>query len=241
MNSALEPLYGVAASLAGSPFVGITRLQDSRTPGFIQPLPSPMDDDLGLDLVLQAWVVGLTGLPGSLVRPRWQPAPPPMPDQGVNWCAIGILNQVADDNEWTGHVPLGGDGLGVTTMQRHEELEGLASFYGSAAAGYAGLLRDNSQIDQNRDILDPHGIQFVGAGEIRIVPDLINQIWVRRADITVSLRRQITRTYPLRTLLSSPLAMADGAHLGQSSSSSAPSGALTDGTGKAITDGATNP
>ena len=209
MNRALDALYGSAAGMAALPFPGTARVSDTRSVGVLRPAVPFPDDDLALDIVLQAWIVGLTGLAGSLVRPRWQPAPPPMPDQDVNWCAIGILNQTADDNNWTGHNGAGDGGIGSSTMQRHELLDGLATFYGPASSGYAGLVRDNSQMDQNNDMLDPHGIAFVGAGEIRIVPDLINQIWVRRADLPLVLRRQITRTYPVRTLLSAPSSTID--------------------------------
>lgn len=179
-------------------------MSDSTGPGFLSSTSSPPDDDQALDVVLQAWVVGLTGLPGSLVRPRWQLAPPPQPDQTVNWCAIGVLTQQPDANEAMVHTPAGGAGLGTSMMQRHEELEALASFYGPAAGGYAGLVRDNSRIGQNRDWLTVHGIQLVGTGTIHIVPDLVNQLWVRRADIDITFRRQINREFPLRTLLAAP-------------------------------------
>lgn len=177
-------------------------MSDSTHPGTLQPIDVlPPDDDAALDAVLQTWIVSLTGLPGSLVRPRWQPAPPPEPDQGTNWCAIGIMSQVPDANNWERQNPLGGGGLGDHTAQRHEELEALVTLYGPSAAGYAGLVQDNSQIDQNRALLDAHGIQLIGTGIIRIVPELINQIFVRRVDLSIGFRRQIDRTYAIRTLL----------------------------------------
>ena len=206
----------------------------SADPGILQPDSLLLADDLALDLVLQAWIVALTGLPGNLVRPRWQPAPPAMPDQSVNWCAIGVMHTTPDANEAMTHVPsaigtlsgpdgqdlIGSDpynpaldavladpGLGVSTMQRHEEIEALATFYGPMAGGFAGLLRDNSRIGQNRDGLTDAGIQFVGTGPLMVVPDLINAIWVRRVDLSLTLRRQIARTYPIRTLLAAPTSL----------------------------------
>jgi len=52
--------------------------------------------DAALDAVFQALVVGITGLPGTLVRPRWQPVPPTQPSVTTNWAAIGVTTNAAD-------------------------------------------------------------------------------------------------------------------------------------------------
>ena len=63
-------------------------------------IPSaPLEDD-ALDAVLQAMVVGITGLSGDLVRSQWQVVSPKQPERYTNWCAIGVLTSTPDDNPW---------------------------------------------------------------------------------------------------------------------------------------------
>lgn len=48
------------------------------------------------DAFLQSLVVGVTGIPGNLCRPRWQPIPPAEPEVGTDWCAIGVTEETPD-------------------------------------------------------------------------------------------------------------------------------------------------
>lgn len=174
---------------------------DTRDPGYLAPATAPFTDDLALDLVLQAWVVGLTLLPGNLVRPRWQPNEPPMPDQSTDWAAVGVLSSNRDDGVWFGHNPLNAGGLGDSTMQRHQSFDALLTCYGPSALHYGSLFADGAQIGQNRDVLAANGIMLTQTGPVQIVPEIINQIWVRRADVHFTFNQQVTRIYPIRTLL----------------------------------------
>lgn len=173
-------------------------MTDSSTGGYLAPTSPPPATDDALDDQLQAAVVGITGLDGTLVRPRWQPTPPKQPAAGTNWCAIGVTDVTADTYAWIGHHP---DGDGYDEMQRHVTFDVLASFYGPAGQSYAGLLRDGLQIAQNREALYLQGIAFVEASRIIAAPALINEQWVRKYDLTVTLRTQITRTYAVLSLL----------------------------------------
>ncbi|MFJ6322263.1 MULTISPECIES: LIC_12616 family protein [unclassified Rhizobium] len=174
-------------------------MTDSSTGGFLAPTSPPPAADDALDDQIQAAVVGITGLNGTLVRPRWQPSPPKQPPATTNWCAIGVVRLVGDTYAWIGHHP---DGNGYDEMQRHVTFDVLASFYGPNGQAYAGLLRDGLQIPQNREALYLQGIAFVEASEIIAAPALINEQWVRKYDLTVTLRTQITRTYAVLNLLS---------------------------------------
>src|ERR1022692_10145 len=64
-------------------------------------------EDDALDALLQGLVVGVTAIPGNLVRPRWQPVPPPQPDQNTNWCAIGVVDEEPEPNVSTVHTAAG--------------------------------------------------------------------------------------------------------------------------------------
>ena len=174
---------------------------NSSTGGYLveNPAPAPLPME-GQDLsrFLQQLVVGITGLDGTFVRPRWQPTPPAQPDVSTDWCAIGIVLRTPDDNPVLWHDSTGN---GQDMLMRHEELEILASFYGPNCQDFASQLRDGVYLGQNRENLLINDMGLVGVGEIQAVPELINQQWVNRCDVKVTIRRQIRRTYPVLNLL----------------------------------------
>lgn len=176
----------------------------SATGGYLAPSNTAPAADAALDDQLQAMVVGVTGLPAAMVRPRFQMTPPPHPDPAADWCALGVTRETPDANAWIGHDPAG---QGSDKMQRHATLEVLCSFYGPAGQGNAGRLRDGLALPQNREALEANGLAFVGLGEILRAPDLLNQRWVMRHDLTLTLRRQIDRIYPVLNILSAPVAI----------------------------------
>ena len=161
----------------------------------------PLPQDVDLDAVFQKAIVGITGLEGKYVRPRWQPSPPKQPAADVNWCAIGVTQQVQDANAYIDHI---GFGEGYDNLIRHEEIELMCTFYGTRAQRYASIARDGFNILQNIEELKKSNIVFVDAGDIRAVPELFNQQWIRRYDLTFRFRRQITRSYDTLNLLSAP-------------------------------------
>lgn len=173
---------------------------DSSTGGYLSPVsPAVPEQDADLDALLQPMVAGITGLAGSMVRPRWQPVVPRMPEIGDDWCAIGVVRVTPEDTPYIRHDP-GSSGSDVHTQ--HEVLEVLASFYGPASGRYAGILRAGIFVEQNREQLRSHGIALVSAGQIVQAPDLLNQQWRRRMDLTLTLRRVVTRTYQVLNIQS---------------------------------------
>ena len=171
----------------------------SATGGYLTPSsPAPLYDDALTD-ALQAMVVGITGLNGTLVRPRWQERPPKMPEPTVDWCAIGVLNFVQDVYGAQVH---SSDGEGSTTLYRTEIIEVLASFYGPNRTGNAMLMSDGMQINQNWEAIAPVGVAFVEGGAPRQAADLLNNQWVVRSDLQITFRRMVSRTYPILNVLS---------------------------------------
>lgn len=157
-----------------------------------------MEDD-ALDAAFQKAIAGITGLPGNMVRPRWQPTPPKQPEPSVNWCAFGVQSQKADDGPYIEHIPAG-DGKDAYT--RHEQIDVLATFYGPASQANAALLRDGLGISQNIEQLKLDGIAFVEAGPIRPLPELVNQQWIKRRDIALVFRRKTARDYAILNIVS---------------------------------------
>lgn len=175
---------------------------NSSTGGYLAPAGSPAPlEGQALNRFIQGWVVGITGLAGSMVRPRWQPEPADIPDAGDAWAAIGITERPSDTFPYVGHDPAGGTGDGADNLQRHEMLGVLASFYDLGTNGladyYASLLRDGAAIAQNRETLETSGFNLIDVGDMTTVPSLLKSRWLYRVDLPFRLRRAIARSYPV--------------------------------------------
>lgn len=170
---------------------------DSSVAGFLQPDPPvlPLDDE-ALEDFLQQWIAGVANLDNTLVRPRWQPEPPNLPDYGTDWAACGIVSTKTDTFAW-----VGGNDPSFDEFQRHQVFDILTSFYGPHATSFAGRLRDGAQISQNREPLLLNEMGLVEVGEQRRVPELIKMRWTNREDVMVRIRRRIVRRYRVLTIL----------------------------------------
>lgn len=179
-------------------------MNDSSTGGYLAPaVDAPPAEDDALDNLVHELIAGIAALPLDLVRPRWQPTVPKQPEPSVNWCAFGLQEQEPDAGPAIQH---DGTGDGHDTYLRHQDIDVLCTFYGPSAKGYAQRLADGLAMPQNREQLQLQDMAIVGVGAIRAAPDLVNQQWVRRYDMTVTLRRKITRTYAVLNLKSATVA-----------------------------------
>lgn len=153
----------------------------------------------GLTLIqfLQTVFVGVSGLPGTLVRPKWQPEPPKQPDINVDWMAIGIDVQTPDANAYTDR-----QADDTFQSQRHELMEISCDIYGPKCEQTAGLIRDGLQIQTNLENLRYANMGMVETGPMRHLPDLVNQRFIDRIIMSVVIRREIQRLYPVPTILS---------------------------------------
>jgi hypothetical protein len=169
----------------------------SATGGYLAPsLTTPPLYDQAFRRLLQAVFVGITSLPGKFVRPAWQQNPPPMPEIDVDWMAFGITDYRPDANEYQGETT-----APATQMQRHEDVDVLCTFYGPNCTATAATLRDGLHIGQNRTELASEGMGLVGVSDIIHAPELINDRYFERCDMTVTIRREVLRTYPILSLL----------------------------------------
>jgi len=171
----------------------------SASGGYLVPSSTAPAEDAALDGQLHDLVVGITGLGGAYVIPRWQPVNPKEPPAvGTDWCAIGITDTDPDENASIRHHP---NGDGYDELRQQETISVLASFYGLNAAKNAKLLRDGLRVAQNREAMSAQGMALIDTGRLVQVPELINQNWRRRVDLPLRLRRMIVRTYPVDNLL----------------------------------------
>lgn len=180
----------------------MTTINDSSTGGYLQPSPQfpTLPGPLTLNQFLQSVLVGISGLPGDMVRPKFQVEPPKQPDIFTNWLAFAPVDNAPDANAFVGSVLDGPDTVNIT--QRMSKLEVQCGFYGPASLEYADLTRDGFQIPQNLASLTQAGMGFVGSNNAKRVPDLVNERWVDRWEISFFINRQVLRAYPILPFLS---------------------------------------
>lgn len=176
---------------------------DSSTGGYLQPAPQfpAVPGGVTFTQFLQSVFAGISGIDPTLVRPKWQPNAPKRPSNDQNWLALAVVGDEADANAWVGSV-LDGHGNTINTTQRFVELEIQCSFYGPQSKEYMDLTRDGFQVPQNRFVMEAGGLGFFKTDKGHRVPDLLNEVWVDRWEMTYFIRQEILRSYPILTFAS---------------------------------------
>lgn len=158
---------------------------------YLPPTNEPLPGGLTLDQFIQTVLVGITGFDPTLVRPKWQVAPIKRPDITVNWMAFGIQEDNAQANAFVEENDIGS----LSTLGRQTAISIQCSFYGPNAYDNAGAFRDGFQIFQNLAALRSADMGFTETTQIMRAPELINQQWFNRAEMTLVLARRVIRTY----------------------------------------------
>lgn len=171
----------------------------SATGGYLLPAasPAPLEGQSFEDFLQQVFV-GVSGLAGELVRPRWQVEPANMPDRSIDWMSFGITSWDPDIYAVEQH-----DGPNnESNLIRHETVEISFSFYGPNASTTMAILRDGFQIAQNREVFQLNAIGLQETGPARNIPFLLKEKWLTKIDMSMIIRRQILRTYPILNIIS---------------------------------------
>lgn len=158
----------------------------SATGGYLGQTSGPVDN-LDFRRFIGTVLVGLSGLPADLVRPAWQPNPAPVPGIDTDWMAFGQTNRRTEMYPF----------MYETTQIRHEECDFLLTFYGPNCLGNAGALRDASDLPQNQESMFLAGMKLVDYTDITHAPELVNERWFDRCDMTITIRREIRREYSI--------------------------------------------
>lgn len=164
----------------------------SAIAGYLTPTAPFPDYDTAFDDFFHDVIVGVTGIPNELVRPRWQMNPPTIPNFDTDWVGFGAGDAEADAFAYEA----------VGTVIRHEIVPIICSFYGPNASGLAALLRDGLALSQNRFALDMNSVGIVEAIGPRSFGELVKEQMIRRSDLRLIVKRQIRREYRILSVLS---------------------------------------
>jgi hypothetical protein len=174
-------------------------MNTSERAGWLTPELEPVYDE-ALERLLSQWLQGVSGLAKGTIRPRWTPVQAAVPPANADWCGFGVIEMPADDNPaYVNQTDEHGE------LWRHEEFECSASFYGPNSQQIISRFRDGIGISQNNATLNTLGLSVVKHSPIISFPELINNQWVRRYDITVTLRRKVVRQYGVKSLIDAPV------------------------------------
>ena len=169
----------------------------SATGGYLRQTLGPVDN-LDLRRFIGTVLVGISGYAPELVRPAWQPNPAPIPGIDVDWMAFGMTSRRADNDPYQVEKENGD----LTLQIRHEELDFLLTFYGPNCIGNAAAFRDATDITQNQEALYLAGMALVDVSDITHAPELVNERWFDRCDMTMTIRREIRREYRILNFVS---------------------------------------
>lgn len=142
-------------------------------------------------------IMNLTGIDKTLVRPRWQPNEPTMPASGTDWIGFGVSDL---DVPESAYIEENSTGLSAT-MKRHERYAVLCSFYGINARSNLRKMRDGLQVGQNREVMFANSFGYVGCSAATHAPELINDVWHDRYDITFEFARELSKSYNIQSIL----------------------------------------
>jgi len=170
----------------------------SATGGALFPSsPAPLNDQQ-LEDFFQAWVVALTQYPADMVRPSWQVNPPNIPLNDTDWCSFKVSVSSADTFVVNLQV---GSGQGYNQLRRHQVLTIRFSFWGPNASSFADLLRDGGGIPQNLEVFQLNNMGLIEFGDQVTAPEIVKNLWYRRVDMEMRVKRQIVRDYQVLDLL----------------------------------------
>lgn len=188
-------------------------MNTSATGGFLTPSSSNALEDEPLRVFFQQMVSGITGIDGTMVRPRWQAEPPSMPQFGSDWAAIGVTKRTRDVNSYQTHKSVSddnGNNIGTDYVHRTEVLDVLCSFYGPNCEAKSELLSMGLELEQNRETMQLAGYGLVCVEDASMMADLFNERWVTRIDLPFQIRRAQLYQYPVLDLEGAQATIIEG-------------------------------
>lgn len=180
----------------------------SATGGYLLPT-NPILDGQALKDFIHDFLVGLTAIDNTLVRPAFQRNPIPAPDIDIDWLAFNISERRITNVSGLFYI-------GETLSQLiYEDLDVVCYFYGTDSTLNASIARDAVRIGQNREVLFLNGFGLRGTSDIRYMPEFINEQFHDRCDVTITLTREIVKNYEILSVESAEGSLAAETNSGQ--------------------------
>jgi hypothetical protein len=154
-------------------------------------------ETFNLSHVIHDFLVSLTGFDNTLVRPMYQPNPPTVPPFGTDWIAFNISQTEMNGSSY--QVLNASD---VFKMQRQLKYNVVIAIYGANASVTASTIRSGMELSQNWDSLRVYSIALSKVGSIMRVPELHNQRWLDRYNITLELNHITSETAGIMSIIS---------------------------------------
>lgn len=165
---------------------------NSSTGGYLGATTQALPGGLSLEDFIQTVIVGVSGYTNTLVRPKFQEAPPKNPVLSVDWIAFSVQTQAEDANAYVSK-----SNGSSSTLSRQYQLEVQCAFYGPNAEFNSSAFVDGFQIQQNLEALNLANMGFTGISTPVRMPDLINERWQDRWEVALTLAYKIVRTYSI--------------------------------------------
>lgn len=175
-------------------------MNDTTHPGYLTPLSASPQYDQMLERELSRWIRGVSGLPDGMAIPRFTDPQPSIPPKGSNWCGFGITD--FQDGANPAYVSLDND---KDYQWQFESITVLCCFYGPQGQRIAKQFASGLMVSQNNAELNRVGLTLGSYGTLRAAPELINNQWQRRYDLSVTLHRKAVREYGIKSILSAPV------------------------------------
>lgn len=170
---------------------------NSATGGYLSSTLSPLPGSLSLEDFIHNVIAGVSGISNQLVRPKYQTNPPKQPPLETDWIAFSIQNIDPDTFAYNGL-----DANGNDLLKRQQTIEIQCSFYGPLSYENVNAFIDGFQIAQNLEALQIANMGFKETSKPVRGPDLSNDRWVQRYEVSLFLVRQVVRTYPILSFAS---------------------------------------
>lgn len=180
----------------------------SATGGYLDPYATPaVTEDAAFRDFWLLVILGIVGtLPAGKVWEAYQADPPSQPSIDVDWCAFHVPTATEPMDAYVDQVARPTEEDPDATAQRHsssESLDILCSFYGPNCTRNAKLLGRGLRVEQNRAALYSAGVAVAGWSGVTRIPEQDDATgrWCDRADITISVNRDVRQEYPVLHLL----------------------------------------
>lgn len=175
----------------------------SATGGALLPTVVAGSFGTAFNKLMHDWLLGLTGLTGNYIMPRWQLIPPNIPNsETTDWMTFGITRKKRLGTDYRVHFSNSSFPLGGNQSTRWEKFWLLCSMYGPNQDLTETKISQGIFEPQNSESLLANYIRPISTNETVIVPELIKSVWITHWDLEIEFIRAVVLDYNINDLTS---------------------------------------